>query len=99
MVRDPIREVETVLEWVGGGNARAAADAVDPSLRTCEGAPTPPGISARHAAVFDDLYEHLDRGRDLSPALVERLNQTDRELQPLMLSTFAKTFEPRRSAP
>lgn len=97
MVRDPGREVAAVLDWIGEGNAAAATAAVDPDLRTVDGAPTPDGVSRHHAAVFDELYDHLDRGRDLPAAFVERLNQTDRELQPLLLSTFARAVGPTRS--
>jgi hypothetical protein len=82
LLADPTREVDAVLSWLGEGD-RAAAAVVERSLRT-QGAdvPTPPGVSAEHAALFDELYDTLHRGRALTPAFVAQLNQTDQELRP-----------------
>lgn len=79
----PQREIEAVLGWVGQGNARAAVDVVDPSMRTVSArCPTPTDISPTHAQVFDDLYTQIHEGRDFSHSFIEALNQTDRELRP-----------------
>ncbi len=83
LLADPAEEVGTVLQWLGEGDVAAAQAAVEPSLRTQSGdAPTPSDVSPRHAVVFDDLYELLHEGRDLSPSFVETLNRTDAELRP-----------------
>ena len=64
---------------------KGAVAAVDRGRATNQ-APTPDGISPRHARVFDDLYEHIHTGRDLSPAFVSLLNRTDTELRPRLLA-------------
>jgi len=83
LLADPGREVTEVIRWLGVGNPAAAIAAVDRTLRTqTKAAPTPVDLDARHVAVFDDLYAHLQEGRDLSPAFVQVLNRPDRELRP-----------------
>lgn len=85
LLADPDGEIGAVLEWIGEGDREAAASAVDRTI-TPEAAPTPDGISPRHARVFDELYHHLHTGEDLSPAFVSLLNQTDVELRPRLLA-------------
>ena len=89
----PHKEIAAVLEWIGAGNARAAADAVVPSLRTRREASTPSEISPAHARVFDDLYAHLHEGRDLSPSFIALLNQTDEELRPRLHAIHERARE------
>ncbi|MCO4773481.1 MAG: hypothetical protein KDA24_25840 [Deltaproteobacteria bacterium] len=82
LVSNPAQEVAAVIKWIGRGNARAAADAVEPALQSVRDGPTPSSVSPAHAQVFDDLYAHIHEGRDLSPSFIELLNQTDHELRP-----------------
>ena len=83
LLADPEGEIGTVLKWLGEGDLQAAVAAVEPGLRTQgSDAPTPEEISPRHAVVFDDLYELLHDGADLSAPFVEVLNRTDAELRP-----------------
>ena len=84
LIDDPAAEVGAVLDWLGEGDRDAAVAAVAP--RPLDDAPTPDGVSPRHAQVFDDLYDHLHTGRDLSPAFVSLLNQTDAQLRPRLLA-------------
>lgn len=97
MLRDPKREVRLVLKWLGDGNARAAAAAVDSALRTQNRREVPNAVGreldARHLELFDELYDALDRGRDLSQSLIDRLNATDGELQPHIEAARNQTRE------
>lgn len=85
LLADPEGEIGAVLDWLGEGDRPAAVAAVDRE-RSPASAPTPDGVSPRHAQVFDDLYEHLHTGEALSPAFVSRLNRTDIELRPRLLA-------------
>lgn len=87
LLGDPGQEIGDVIRWLGVGNPAAAILAVDRTLRTQhQQAPTPDDVEERHAAVFDELYRHLQAGRDLTPAFVEALNRTDRELRPRVIA-------------
>lgn len=78
----PHKEITAVLAWIGKGNARAAIEAVDSSLRSAAASVTPSEVTPAHAQVFDDLYAHLHESRELRPSFLELLNRTDRELRP-----------------
>jgi len=82
---DPDKEVDVVLRWLGKGNRAAALRAIDTELHHHEGAPTPDGLDPQHVRMFDDFYEALHDGGDLTPALVRDLNQTDIELRPRLM--------------
>ncbi len=85
LLEDPEGEIGAVLDWLGEGDREAAFAAVDRERPSAQ-APTPDGVSPRHARVFDDLYDHLHNGRVLSPAFVSLLNRTDTELRPRLLA-------------
>lgn len=91
LVRDPTKVVTEVVDWLGHGDARAAAAIVhadDGGGRRSEGstdAELAAGIEPEHLATFDELYATIDQERALSPQLVERLNQTNESLTPRML--------------
>lgn len=83
VLRDPEAEVHKALAWLGRGDAAAAMAAVDPAVRTQDHADTPAlpdGLTEEHVAVFDALYEAVDREAGLSPELVARLNTTQHAL-------------------
>lgn len=83
LLDDPEREVGMVLKWLGKGKRGPAVRAVDPQLMTQgNSAPTPDYVEPGHAQIFDELYDAIHRGLDLTPAFVNQLNQTDRELRP-----------------
>jgi len=92
LLRDPARVATEVLEWIGQGDAEAAARVVRPELRTAALEPGPPdaaladGIEARHLAVFDELHACIDREEPLSPSFVDLLNRTDQALRPMVLA-------------
>lgn len=95
LLRDPERVVAEVLAWIGHGDATAAAAVVRPSLRRADPGTTSDealadGLPRHHLAVFDELYAAIDGERPLHARLVERLNETDRELRPLVLEHQAR---------
>jgi hypothetical protein len=86
LLSDPEQQIDTVLRWIGRGDRAAALSAVDRQLRNFDqDTPAPEGLEPRHAAVFDELYDHLHHGRDLAPSFVDLLNRTDEELRPQLL--------------
>ncbi len=94
-LRDPAKVATEVLAWLGTGDAEAAAKVVRPELRAASDMPSDAaladGISATHLAVFDELYDAIDREEPLGAALVERLNRTDAELRPMVLAHHASS--------
>jgi hypothetical protein len=91
LLGDPEREIREVLGWLGAGDPQAACDVVNPERRT-QGAeaPTPEGVDPAHAAVFDELYDHVDHARPLSAAFIAKLNETDQALRKQILEYQAR---------
>lgn len=89
LLDDPEREVHAVVDWLGLGDAAAAAAVVDPEKRSQRDPKSPDGVEPDDAEVFDELYDHIHRGLELSPAFIERLNETDRRLRPQILEREA----------
>ncbi len=91
LLRDPERVAAEALEWIGQGDAVAAAGVVRPELRTGDqrGGATDhdlaEGLEARHLEVFDALFEAIDQERPLTNSFIERLNETDTQLRPAVL--------------
>lgn len=90
LLADPDASIHAVIQWLGVGDARRACTVVrrdrpsgakDPADDQVDST----GLEARHIEVFDELYDHIHRGKSLSQALVERLNLTDRELRPRLI--------------
>jgi len=75
VLRDPERAVGPVVDWLGGGDRTAAISAIDPALHRstaqAQEAPAPEIV-----AVFDSLYDAIDRTSTVSPELAERMNAT-----------------------
>ena len=86
LLRSPEAEVRTVLRWVGRGDKKKAVAAVDANMRTqlasSRTAAGDLGLDPAQAEVFDELYGYLNRGEDLPPAFVRKLNETDEALRP-----------------
>lgn len=80
VLRDPEGELQKVLSWLGGGDLPAAVAAIEPSLRTQRVPHEAPGVDAEHAAVFDTLYDHVDRHAPLPGTLLAELNRVHAEL-------------------
>lgn len=99
---DPEGCLAKVLKWLGGGDLRAACEAVAPELQSqrerggagdCE-----------FAEALDELYEVVHRARRVSPAFIEKLNATQRQVDELVEThrrdrQVGLGEEPRSSAP
>ena len=90
LLRDPVGVATEVLGWIGRGDAAAAAAVVRPDLGTrsesaASDAALAGDLDARHLAVFDELYDLIDREQPLGASFIEQLNRTDGELRPLVL--------------
>ena len=90
LLDDPEREIDSVITWLGRGDARKAVTAIKPERRTVREAPPTPEIEPEIAAVFDELYDHVHRGKPLSAAFLTELNHTDARLRPRLLAHEAK---------
>lgn len=82
LLDDPAREIRAVIDWLGLGDAEQAIAIVDPKKRRQRDPPTPSGVDPRDVEIFDELYDCVHTGRELGPAFIEKLNETDRRLRP-----------------
>lgn len=86
LLEDPQREISEVLGWIGEGDVAAAGQIVNPDRQTQgDEVATPDGVDAAHAEVFDELYAHVNEARGLSPAFIQKLNDTDQVLRHQLL--------------
>ncbi len=90
LLADPAREIAQVMQWLGAGDSEAAIKVVDTSMRTQERselslAEVGSEISPKLAATFDTFYAAVHSGEGLSRSLIELLNNTHAELEPLLL--------------
>ena len=93
LLRDPERHVREVLQWIGMDEAVPPVDVVRPAVSTSShetDGDLAEGIEPRHIEVFDELFDVIDRERDLSDTLIGRLNATDEELRPTLLQYQAR---------
>jgi len=90
LLEDPEREIAAVIGWLGRGDARKAVAAIKPERRTVREQPPTPDIEPEIASVFDELYDHVHRGKPLSAAFLGELNQTDARLRPRLLAHEAQ---------
>lgn len=84
ILRDPEATFRKVFEWIGKGDADAAAAVIEPSLRT-QSAPTiETDLQDATKETFDALYDHIARERPMDAPFVERMNETNEALLPRM---------------
>ncbi len=92
--------VPRVLAWIAeaaGGPLELDIERAVAAVRPPEHPSEPADLSLadeldpRHVVVFDELFDALHEGRPLDPALIERLNATHVELEPLV-KEHAQTF-------
>jgi hypothetical protein len=82
LLADPPRVIADTLKWLGEGDHAGALAAVRPANRT-QRAPADDGeIDAELAEVFDTLYDTIDRHQPITPAFVQKLNDTQARLAP-----------------
>jgi hypothetical protein len=90
LLDDPEREIDSVMKWLGRGDARKAVAAIKPERRTVREQMPTPELEPELAAVFDELYDHIHRGKPLSAAFLTELNQTDARLRPQLVAHEAQ---------
>jgi hypothetical protein len=105
MIEDPERAIGEVLRWLGRGDLARAVAAVRPERQTQHAADLALAPNAASQAqdsehslavetedieVFDELYDHIHRGRALSAAFLAKLNDTDVRLRPRLLAHEAQ---------
>jgi hypothetical protein len=76
LLRNPETVCSAVFEWLGGGDATAAASVVDHALQTQQNV-TLPNADHDYADVFDELYDTLHANRQITPAFYKKLVATD----------------------
>ncbi len=83
LLRDPERVIRDTLAWLGRGNAEAALATPKPQHRHFQRPPSD-SVEAAVAEVFDELYATIDQRRELSNALLRKLNETNERLMPML---------------
>lgn len=83
LLADPERVVESVVQWLGRGDARAALSQVVIERRS-EKRPDVSGVDREFAEVFDEFYAAIAKSEGLSLALLQKLNETNAKLMPLI---------------
>jgi len=81
LLKDPEKVIANVVDWLGQGDAAAAAAAVKPELRTQQ-SPESTSVEPEVAAVFDELYASVGRSEPVSARFLEKLNETNVVLAP-----------------
>jgi hypothetical protein len=97
LLTDPAGVITRVLEWLGDPSldVAAAIAAVRPGNRT-QHRPEVQGVPPEAAAVFDELYASIDEHHGLPAALMAKLNDTHRELAPLVHEHRRRVARSRR---
>jgi predicted ATPase len=104
LIADPERAIGEVLRWLDRGDLARAVSAVRPERQTQHATsslvPNGPsqaqastqllGVEAEDIEVFDELYDHIHRGKTLSAAFLAKLNDTDLRLRPRLLAHEAQ---------
>lgn len=88
LLADPDASIHAVVQWLGVGDAKKACAVVHrerASARVEEDEVDASGLEPHHIEIFDELFDHIHRGKSLSQALIDRLNAVDRELRPRLI--------------
>lgn len=90
LLADPKGVLTRVFSWLGHGDVERAIAAVDPKLRTQDGAKIAEQdmLSAEVAEVCDELYAHLAAGESLPRAFLGRVNEVNAQLRPAIRTNY-----------
>jgi len=83
LLRDPERVIRDTLGWLGRGDAEAALATPKAQHRHFQRPPSD-SVEPAVAEVFDELYAAIDQRREMSNALLRKLNETNERLMPLL---------------
>ena len=94
IVDAPGEELPEILEWLGADEIEAGVDAVSPETRTQRRE----RIDRSHAyeGIFDELYELVHAGEELTGEFVEKLNETHEALIPEIEEDRRRVMQGRR---
>ena len=81
LLRDPEKVIAQTIAWLGVGDADKALAAPKPQNRNFQ-QPASTSVPAEAAAVFDELYDAIDKRRELTHAFLLKLNETNELLTP-----------------
>jgi hypothetical protein len=81
LLRDPERVVRDTIGWLGAGDAEKALATPKSQHRNFQ-QPVSQSVPARAAEVFDELYDAIDRRRELTAPFLLKLNETNDLLRP-----------------
>lgn len=99
LLSEPDKVIPPVIQWCGGGDIEKAVAVVKPKLNTQKNpiiADSP--LSTAQETLFDEIHDHFFRQIPLSAAFIQQLNQTDKELSPLIKETRLKDQREFRKA-
>lgn len=97
LLADPTGETRRIVDFIGEGDADAAAAAVEPDLRTAP-ATTPLELPSRHAHLADtfaSLHGVLRDRRPLEDRLLDAFDAAHRELAPEIEAHFVRVVRSR----
>ena len=83
LLRDPERVIRETVAWLGRGDAERALAAPKPERRTFQ-RPESSSVAPEIAEVFDELYEAIDRQKELPHSFLLKLNETNERLTPML---------------
>ncbi len=83
LMRDPETVIAEAIRWLGRGDAKLACEKVKPEHRHFE-RPESMSVEPRIAEVFDELYSAVSARKVISKSLIEKLNETNRKLVPVV---------------
>jgi hypothetical protein len=83
LLRDPERVIRETIKWLGRGDAERGLTAPKPQNRNFQ-RPQSSSVPPEVAEVFDELYEAIDKQRELPNSFLLKLNETNERLQPML---------------
>jgi hypothetical protein len=95
LLKDPGKVVHDTFKWLGRGNAEEAVKAVKASNRT-QVRPESNSVDPAIADVFDMLYAAVDERHPMTPALIGKLNDTNRILAPRIAAAQKEVADENR---
>jgi hypothetical protein len=101
LLADPAGIIERALKWLGRGDLEAAVAAVKPEHRTQKrddeaGEHADVDLDPNITATFDLLYDTIDQRQPPTPALIAKLNDTHKALEPRIREARARVAEDAR---
>lgn len=85
LLNSPSEIIPPVIKWCGGGDVEKALKVVKPKLNTQkESIVQDSPLTSAQETLFDELHDFFYRQEPLSAAFIQKLNELDQELGPLI---------------